>query len=110
MIPCHPNMFKLKPNLLSGVKDRFDEEKNYDVLNRRKDDSVETCKPKYNELVLNKKKLQISNQNKKLSGNKNNQIVSLLSTNINIERGYNTQEASSCNDHTLKNNTNLFHS
>ena len=34
----------------------------------------------------------------------------MLPTNINIDRGYNTQEVSSYNDQTLKNNTNLFHS
>ena len=53
MLPCHPNEFKLNPNILSGVKDRYNEEKNYDALNRRKDNSVEICKLKYNELVLN---------------------------------------------------------
>ena len=53
MLPCQPNEFKLNPNILSGVKDRYNEEKNYDVLNRRKDNSVEICKLKYNELVLN---------------------------------------------------------
>ena len=36
--------------------------------------------------------------------------MSLLSTDINIERGHNAHEVSSCNDHTLKNNTNLFQS
>ena len=36
--------------------------------------------------------------------------MSLLSTNINIEKGYNTHEVSSCNNHTLKNNYNLFYS
>ena len=34
----------------------------------------------------------------------------MLPTNINIDRGYNTQEVSSYNDQTLKNNTNMFHS
>ena len=63
----------------------------------------------YTELVLNKKKLLISSQNKILSGNKYEKIESLLSTNINTNRGYNTQEVSSCNDQTLKNYTNLFH-
>ena len=57
MLPCHPNEFKLKPNLISGVKDCYNEENNYDELNRRKYNSVETCKPKYNELVLNKKEI-----------------------------------------------------
>ena len=32
-----------------------------------------------------------------------------MSTNINTDRGYNTQKVSSCNDQTLKNYTNLFH-
>ena len=33
-----------------------------------------------------------------------------MPTNINIDRDYNTQEISNCNDHTLKNNTDQFHS
>ena len=56
MLPCHPNDFKLKPNLLSGVKDHANEEHNYDELNSRNGNSVQTCKPKYNKLVLNKKR------------------------------------------------------
>ena len=53
MIPCHPNEIKFKLNLLFGVQDRHNEENNYDALNRKKDNSVEICKLKYNELVLN---------------------------------------------------------
>ena len=33
MLPWHPNDFKLKHNLLSGVKDRDNEECNYDAWN-----------------------------------------------------------------------------
>ena len=56
ILPCHPNDFKLKPNLVSGVKDRDNEEYNYDAWNTSKGNSVQRCLSKYNELVLNKKK------------------------------------------------------
>ena len=52
MLSCYPNDFKLKPNLISGVKDYHNEEINNDILHRRKGKSVETCKLEYNELVL----------------------------------------------------------
>ena len=79
-------------------------------MHRREGKSSETCILEYNEPVLNKKKLLISNQHKKLLGNANKQIESLLSTNINTESGYNTQKLSCCNDQTLKIDTNLIHS
>ena len=103
MRPCYPNDYKLKPNLLSGVKDCHNKKINNDTLHRRKCKSGETCILEYNEPVLNKKKLRISNQHKKVLGNDNKQFESLLSTNINTDRGYNTQEVSSCNNQTMKN-------
>ena len=53
MLLWYPNEFKLKPNILSAITDRHNEENNYNTLHRRKDKSVETYKPEYNELVLN---------------------------------------------------------
>ena len=61
-------------------------------MDRSKGNPGETCNLDYTESVLNKKKLLISSQHKKLSGNKYEQIESLLSTNINTDRGYNIQE------------------
>ena len=52
MLPCYPNDFKLKSNLISGVKDYHNEEINNDTLHRRKGKSVETCKLEYDDLVL----------------------------------------------------------
>ena len=61
-------------------------------MDRSKGKPGEKCNLDYTELVLNKKKLLISSQNKILSGNKYEKIESLLSTNINTNRGYNIQE------------------
>ena len=74
-------------------------------MHRRKGKSGETCKLEYNEPVLNEKKLLISNQHKKLLGNENQHIESLLSININTDRGYNTQEVSNS-----EKKTDMFHS
>ena len=108
MLPCYPNNNKLKPNILSCVKDCHIEENKISnnqhyskgniaqgippKLDRSKGKPGETCNLEYIESVLNKNKLLISSQHKKLSGNKYEQIESLLSTNINTDRGYNTQE------------------
>ena len=54
ILPCYPNKFKLKPDLISGVKDCHNEEYNNDTLHRRKYKSVETCKLENNELFFNK--------------------------------------------------------
>ena len=65
MLPCHPNDYKLKPNLLSSVKDRDNEEYNYNAWNKSKGNSVQACNSKYNKLVLNLKnyKFQIKLRN-----------------------------------------------
>ena len=108
MLSCYPNNNKLKPNLLSGVKDYHIEENKISnsqhyskgniaqgippKLDRSKKKPGETCNLEYIESVLNKNKLLISSQHKKLSGNKYEQIEFLLSTNINTDRSYNTQK------------------
>ena len=105
ILSCYPNNNKLKPNLLSSVQDyhieknKISNNQHYSKgnvargslpkLDRSKGKLGETCNLNYTESVLNKNKLLISSQHKKLSGNKYEQIEFLLSTNINTDRGYN---------------------
>ena len=107
MFPYHRNDSKLNPNPLPSFKDYHNEEHKNFSWNRRKDYRGQQLNLNYKDLTLLENKLQIIEDNNRLAGNTNKQTASLLPNNDCIVKDNNDQEASSCNDLNVKNNTNL---
>ena len=107
MFPYHRNDSKLNPNPLPSFKDYHNEEHKKFSWSRRKDYRGQQLNLNYKDLTLLENKLQIIEDNNRLAGNINKQTASLLPNNDCIVKDNNDQEASSCNDLNVKNNTNL---